>query len=46
METGIQIFFQIVNSALLIGGVAAAALLVAVLLKLNKALNIWLGKNK
>jgi hypothetical protein len=36
----------IINILLLIGGAYLFALFIVVLLKLNKALNIWLEKNK
>ena len=35
----------IINVLLLVGGVVILALFFIVLLKLNKALNIWLAKN-
>jgi len=46
METGIQIGVSIFNLILLAGGIAGFALFIVVLLKLNKALNIWLKNNK
>jgi len=36
---------QLINLILLFGGVFGLVLLIIVLLKLNKALNIWLGKH-
>jgi hypothetical protein len=38
--------FSIANLLILIGGAAIFALFLVVLFKLNKALNIWLEKNK
>ena len=35
----------IINAVLIVGGVVVLALFIVVLLKLNKALNIWLAKN-
>jgi len=46
MNTGISIIANIVNIILLIGGIAAFVLLIIVLVKANKALNIWLKQNK
>jgi hypothetical protein len=36
---------SVINLILLLGGIAVAVLFVAVLIKLNRALNIWLRKN-
>jgi hypothetical protein len=44
--TGIEIGFQLVNIVFLIGGIFAFVLFVVVMVKLNKALNIWLKKNR
>ena len=43
---GIVIIVQIINALLLIGGIVGLGLFIFILLKLNKALNIWLGQNK
>ena len=46
MDTGIQIGFSIINTVLLLGGIAGFVLFIIVLVKINKALDIWLEKNK
>ncbi len=41
----VSLVFQLVNTGLLIGVVVGLVLFIKVLLKLNKALNIWLSQN-
>jgi len=36
---------QIINLILILGGISAFVLFIVVLLKLNKALSVWLEKN-
>lgn len=43
MMTGI---FQILNMLIILGSIALFVLFIIVLIKLNKALNIWLEKNR
>ena len=44
--TGTGLIWTIFNLVLLVAGLAGFVLLVFVLLKLNKALNIWLEEKK
>ncbi|MCL1816382.1 MAG: hypothetical protein FWG43_02100 [Clostridiales bacterium] len=46
MRLGIDLGFGILNLTLLLGGIVAFVLFFIVLIKLNKALDIWLAKNK
>ena len=46
VNTVIQVFASIINFVLLIGGLVVFVLLLVVLIKANKALNIWLKRNK
>ena len=46
MDSAIQAGVNIFNVVFLAGGIALFFLSIVVLLKLNKALNIWLRKNK
>jgi len=46
-QTGIQTVLPfIINSIFMLGGIAAFALFIIVLIKANKALNIWLDNNR
>ena len=46
MQTGFQIGLSILNLIIIAGGIAGFVLFIIVLLKLNKALTIWLENNK
>lgn len=43
---GVMAIFQVINTLMLIAVIAGFVLFIIVLLKLNKALDIWLEQNK
>ena len=46
MQETMQIGATILNMVLLFGGIAGFVFFIVVLIKFNKALNIWLADNK
>ena len=45
-QTGLQLGINLINVILLAGGIAGIVLVVKLLLKLNRALDIYLEKNR